>query len=108
MLWFFPEDGAMMLVFDSGDRLGQAILVKRARRRSAFWRMREFLPRSASRAAMTHQTGTKAPDTVMVNNQRFSLQHGEYAVFFFDHDCSHCNARLQDHGHLQMEEPDVQ
>jgi len=36
------------------------------------------------------QTGTKAPDTITVAGQPFSLQHGKIFLFFFDPECIHC------------------
>jgi uncharacterized membrane protein YphA (DoxX/SURF4 family) len=36
------------------------------------------------------QTGTKAPDTITVDGQPFSLQHGKIFLYFFDPECSHC------------------
>lgn len=41
---------------------------------------------------MAHQTGAKAPDTITVDGKPFSLAHGKYFIFFFDPECSHCNA----------------
>lgn len=35
-------------------------------------------------------TGLKAPDTVSVNGQPYSLQGGRIFVYFFDPQCSHC------------------
>jgi uncharacterized membrane protein YphA (DoxX/SURF4 family) len=34
--------------------------------------------------AATRQTGTKAPDSVMVDGKPYSLQHGRILIFFFD------------------------
>ncbi|MGH9647051.1 MAG: MauE/DoxX family redox-associated membrane protein, partial [Bryobacteraceae bacterium] len=42
-------------------------------------------------SALAHQSGTKAPDSVIVNGMPYSLQHGRIFLFFFDHECSHCN-----------------
>jgi uncharacterized membrane protein YphA (DoxX/SURF4 family) len=42
-------------------------------------------------SALAHQTGTKAPDSVIVDGKPFSLQHGRIFLFFFDPECSHCN-----------------
>jgi len=41
-------------------------------------------------AVAVRQTGTKAPETVLVNGQPFSLQHGKVFLFFFDPECMHC------------------
>jgi uncharacterized membrane protein YphA (DoxX/SURF4 family) len=42
--------------------------------------------------ALAHQTGAKAPDPITVDGKPFSMAHGKYFVFFFDPECSHCNA----------------
>jgi uncharacterized membrane protein YphA (DoxX/SURF4 family) len=36
------------------------------------------------------QTGTKAPDTITVAGQPYSLQQGKIFLFFFDPECLHC------------------
>jgi uncharacterized membrane protein YphA (DoxX/SURF4 family) len=36
------------------------------------------------------QTGTKAPDTITVDGQPYSLEHGKIFLFFFDPECIHC------------------
>jgi uncharacterized membrane protein YphA (DoxX/SURF4 family) len=36
------------------------------------------------------QTGTKAPDTITVNGQPYSLQQGKIVLFYFDPECLHC------------------
>jgi uncharacterized membrane protein YphA (DoxX/SURF4 family) len=43
-------------------------------------------------SALAHQTGTKAPDTVLVDDKPFSLQHGRIVAFFYDPECPHCEA----------------
>lgn len=40
----------------------------------------------------TRQTGVKAPDTISVNGQPYSLQHGKIFLYFYDPLCSHCDA----------------
>jgi uncharacterized membrane protein YphA (DoxX/SURF4 family) len=40
--------------------------------------------------AAMRQTGTKAPDTVTVNGQPYSLQQGNILIFYFDPECLHC------------------
>ncbi len=40
--------------------------------------------------AAMRQTGTKAPDTVTVNGQPYSLQEGKILIFYFDPECLHC------------------
>jgi uncharacterized membrane protein YphA (DoxX/SURF4 family) len=41
---------------------------------------------------VARQTGAKAPDSITVDSKPYSLEHGKYFVFFFDPECSHCNA----------------
>ncbi len=43
-------------------------------------------------AAVTRQTGTKAPDSIIVDGKPYSLDHGRIFVFFYDPNCSHCDA----------------
>ncbi|MBZ5605666.1 MAG: hypothetical protein LAO79_25480 [Acidobacteriia bacterium] len=43
-------------------------------------------------AAITRQTGTKAPESITVDGKPYSLQHGRIFVFFYDPNCSHCDA----------------
>ena len=43
-------------------------------------------------AAVMHQTGTKAPDSITVDGKPYSLQHGRIFLFFYDPNCGHCDA----------------
>ncbi|HEV2445526.1 MAG TPA: DoxX family protein [Candidatus Sulfopaludibacter sp.] len=36
------------------------------------------------------QTGTKAPDSITVNGQPYSIQEGKVFLFFFNPQCTHC------------------
>ncbi|MEP6540331.1 MAG: DoxX family protein [Bryobacteraceae bacterium] len=38
------------------------------------------------------QTGLQAPDSITVDGQPYSLQHGKIFLYFFDPECSHCFA----------------
>jgi len=40
--------------------------------------------------AAVRQTGTKAPETVMVEGAPYSLQRGKILLYFFDPECMHC------------------
>lgn len=40
--------------------------------------------------ATARQTGTRSPDTVVVDAQPYSLRHGKVLLFFFDPECMHC------------------
>lgn len=41
-------------------------------------------------AAAVKDTGTKAPDTVLVEGKPYSLQSGKIFIYFFDPECMHC------------------
>lgn len=40
--------------------------------------------------AITRQTGARAPNSITVDGQPFSLQEGKIFLYFFDPECSHC------------------
>jgi uncharacterized membrane protein YphA (DoxX/SURF4 family) len=40
--------------------------------------------------SMARQTGTRAPDTVLVDGQPYSLRQGKVFLYFFDPQCMHC------------------
>lgn len=40
--------------------------------------------------AAVRQTGTKAPESTLVDGRPYSLQHGKVFLFFFDPQCMHC------------------
>jgi uncharacterized membrane protein YphA (DoxX/SURF4 family) len=40
----------------------------------------------------TRQSGLKAPESITVDGQPFSLQQGEIFLFFYDPECLHCDA----------------
>jgi uncharacterized membrane protein YphA (DoxX/SURF4 family) len=40
--------------------------------------------------AATRETGTKAPDTVLVDGKPYSLSNGKIFIYFFDPECMHC------------------
>src|SRR5580692_1283119 len=40
--------------------------------------------------AAMRQTGTKAPETVMVDGKPYSLEEGKILIFYFDPECLHC------------------
>lgn len=39
----------------------------------------------------SRQSGTKAPDSITVEGQPYSLQQGRILLYFYDPECSHCN-----------------
>lgn len=87
---FFPEDGAMLLFAiiaglwvrpPASLRGAVAILAAVA----------VFAGLSYG-VARSHQTGTKAPDTITVDGKPYSLQHGRIFLFFYDPNCGHCDA----------------
>jgi uncharacterized membrane protein YphA (DoxX/SURF4 family) len=42
------------------------------------------------------QSGLKAPDSITVDGQPYSLQHGKVFLYFFDPECSHCFQAAKD------------
>jgi hypothetical protein len=40
----------------------------------------------------TRQSGLKAPESITVDGQPFSLRQGELFLFFYDPECMHCDA----------------
>lgn len=40
---------------------------------------------------VVRQTGTRAPDTVTVDGQPYSLRHGKVFLYFYDPECMHCD-----------------
>jgi uncharacterized membrane protein YphA (DoxX/SURF4 family) len=102
--WFFPEDGAMLAL---------AVL-------AGLWARPSTSRRSAGvvlgviavftavsyGAAVTHQTGTKAPDSIAVDGKPYNLQHGRVFLFFYDPNCGHCDAAARAMAKLAWK-PDV-
>jgi hypothetical protein len=41
-------------------------------------------------AGAVRQTGVKAPETIAVDGQPYSLEHGRIFLYFFDPECMHC------------------
>jgi uncharacterized membrane protein YphA (DoxX/SURF4 family) len=39
---------------------------------------------------VTHASGAKAPESVMVDGKPYSLQHGKIFIYFFNPECMHC------------------
>ncbi len=52
----------------------------------------------------THLTGAKAPDSITVEGQPFSLQHGSVFLFFYDPHCSHCEQAAKDMSKLHWKD----
>ncbi len=42
------------------------------------------------------QSGLQAPDSITVDGQAYSLQHGRIFLYFFDPECSHCFAAAKE------------
>ena len=85
---FFAEDGAMFLLAVLAGIWGKAATGLR----SAFL----ILAAVAVFAGVSYgvsavrATGTKAPDSITVNGQPYSLQQGKIFLFFFNPECIHC------------------
>jgi uncharacterized membrane protein YphA (DoxX/SURF4 family) len=88
---FFPEDGAMLA-------LAQLAAFWSPRRAEGFrsaavvFGVVAVFTGVSYGSAVTHQTGTKAPDSITVDGKPYSLQHGRVFLFFYDPTCSHCEA----------------
>jgi uncharacterized membrane protein YphA (DoxX/SURF4 family) len=87
---FFPEDGLMLLFAvlagmwarpSAGLRGAIAVLAAVA-----------VFAGGSYAFALSHQTGTKAPASITVDGQPYSLQHGRVFLFFYDPNCGHCDA----------------
>jgi uncharacterized membrane protein YphA (DoxX/SURF4 family) len=61
---------------------------------------------SAGMSYFQHNSAT-APESITVNGQPLSLRQGKYFIFFFDPECSHCNAAAKDMGTMKWKS-DVQ
>jgi hypothetical protein len=51
--------------------------------------------------AYGQHNGVQAPDSVIVEGQPRDLQHGRFFIFFYDPECSHCNAAAKHMGTLK-------
>ena len=51
-------------------------------------------------AGAVRQTGVKAPETIAVDGQPYSLEHGKILVYFFDPECMHCFDAARRMSHL--------
>src|SRR4051794_25527492 len=85
---FFVGDGAMLLL---------AVAAGAWSRRSDGKRTAAIILGAVSVFALVsfgvtyaRQTGVRAPNTITVNSQPYSLQHGRHFIYFFDPECSHC------------------
>ena len=87
---FFVEDAAMLLAafgagawaWPSSSKRSAAVVLGVIAVFAAF----------SYGSAVTHQSGTKAPDAITVDGKPYSLQHGRIFLFFYDPNCSHCDA----------------
>jgi hypothetical protein len=55
----------------------------------------------------TRQSGLKAPESITVDGQPFSLQQGEIFLFFYDPECMHCDAAARRMGKLNWKNTKV-
>ena len=85
---FFVGDGAMLLA-----ALIAGIWAKRASGlRNAFLILAavSVFALVSYGASVARQTGTRAPDSVMVDGKPYSLQQGKIFIYYFDPECMHC------------------
>jgi uncharacterized membrane protein YphA (DoxX/SURF4 family) len=48
---------------------------------------------------LSRQTGTRAPDSIQVAGREYSLQSGKILLYFFDPECTHCDAAARQMAH---------
>ena len=103
--WFFVGDGALLLMSvlagiwsKPASGLPTALMVLGA--------VAVFAAVSYG-VEVTRQTGTKAPDTITVAGQPYSLQHGKIFLFFFDPECLHCLDAAKRMSHYNWDETRV-
>ena len=53
------------------------------------------------------QTGVRAPETIAVDGQAYSLEHGKVFLYFFDPECMHCFDAARRMSHLNWGETKV-
>lgn len=87
---FFVEDGGMWLAAVVAGWLARPATGKRI----AAIALAAIVAASGTSYALAvaHQTGTKAPDSITVDGQPYSLQYGRVFLFFYDPNCGHCDA----------------
>jgi len=85
---FFIGDGFMLLLAVLAGKWAKPVRGMRTAM-AVLGGIALFAAGSYGVAAM-RQTGTKAPETVTVNGQPYSLQEGKILIFYFDPECLHC------------------
>jgi hypothetical protein len=102
---FFAGDGAMLLL-----AVLAAIWARRAENlRGAAILLSSIIIFAATSFGITysHQTGLKAPDSITVDGQPYSLQSGKIFLFFFDPECSHCEEAAKRMSHFNWKDTQV-
>jgi uncharacterized membrane protein YphA (DoxX/SURF4 family) len=96
---FFVGDGVMLLLAIVAGLWGRPVY---GRMRSAAVMLGAVLVFSGASYGMAahNLTGTKAPDSILVDGKPFSLQDGRVFLFFYDPECGHCNAAAKHMGQL--------
>jgi uncharacterized membrane protein YphA (DoxX/SURF4 family) len=87
---FFVEDGGMLLAAIVAGWLARAATGMRL---AAIFLAAIVVGSGTSYAlAVSHQSGTKAPSSIIVDGKPYSLQYGRIFLFFYDPNCGHCDA----------------
>jgi uncharacterized membrane protein YphA (DoxX/SURF4 family) len=81
---FFVEDGAMLLAALAAGFWARPAVMLAA--------VVAVCSGISYGAAVMHQTGTKAPESITVDGKPYSLEHGRIFLFFYDPNCGHCDA----------------
>ncbi|HTS77475.1 MAG TPA: MauE/DoxX family redox-associated membrane protein [Bryobacteraceae bacterium] len=87
---FFVEDGGMLLFAIVAGWLARPATGKRIA--SIILAAIVLASGTGYAAAVAHQSGTKAPASITVDGQPYSLEYGRVFVFFYDPNCGHCDA----------------
>jgi len=87
---FFPEDMAMLILAALAGWFARPSTAIRGAA-ALLAGIAVFAGASYTWAEM-HLTGTKAPESIIVDGKPYSLQHGTIFLFFYDPNCGHCDA----------------
>ena len=85
---FFIGDGIMLLLAAMAGIW--AVRARSVRTAAAILGAIALFAAGSYGVAAMRQTGTKAPETVMVDGKPYSLEEGKILIFYFDPECLHC------------------
>ena len=97
---FFVGDGAMLAIAVLAGLWAKPVQAALRNVAVILGATAVFVAASFGVAYGTHN-GVQAPDSVVVDGQPMDLTHGRFYVFFYDPECSHCNAAAKHMGTLK-------